>query len=141
MKKTLKIIVALLFMTTYSCKAQQMVQTTADVQKLKTNEQQFINKPLKYLLKELKPEIKTAWVTNEEGYSYFSFRFITLEKQRKGLESREDKVSLHVYVKEQIVDLDFEKRLKEKDNTLTNEFIQKHENLIVQRIKVYYPKE
>ena len=141
MKKALKIIVALLFMTTYSCKAQQMVQTTADVQKLKTNEQQFINKPLKYLLKELKPEIKTAWVTNEEGYSYFSFRFITLEKQRKGLESREDKVSLHVYVKEQIVDLDFEKRLKEKDNTLTNEFIQKHENLIVQRIKVYYPKE
>ena len=141
MKNALKIIVALLFMTTYSCRAQQMVQTTADVQKLKTNEQQFINKPLKYLLKELKPEIKTAWVTNEEGYSYFSFRFITLEKQRKGLESREDKVSLHVYVKEQIVDLDFEKRLKEKDNTLTNEFIQKHKNLIVQRIKVYYPKE
>ncbi|MCZ8228054.1 hypothetical protein [Flavobacterium sp.] len=46
MKKALKIIVALLFMTTYSCKAQQMVQTTKDVYKLKTNEQQFINKPL-----------------------------------------------------------------------------------------------
>ncbi|MCZ8228052.1 hypothetical protein [Flavobacterium sp.] len=141
MKNVLHILVSLVFLINYGCKAQQLVQTTADVQKLKTNEQQFINKPLKYLLKELKPEIKTAWVTNEEGYSYFSFRFITLEKQRKGLESREDKVSLHVYVKEQIVDLDFEKRLKEKDNTLTNEFIQKHKNLIVQRIKVYYPKE
>jgi hypothetical protein len=141
MKIALKIIVALLFVTSYSFKAQQLIQTTKDVQKLKTNEQKFINKPLKYLLKEIKPEIKTAWVTNEEGYSYFSFRFTTLEKQKKGLESREDKVFLYVYVKGQVVDLDFEKRFKEQDYNWTKELIQKYENRIVQRIKVYYPQE
>ena len=140
MKKALKIIVALLFMTTYSCKAQQMVQTTADVQKLKTNEQQFINKPLKYLLKELKPEIKTAGVTNEEGYSYFGFNFIPLEERRKGLGSREDKVSLYIYVNGQ-VDWDYEKRPKGQELNWTKEDIQKYENLIVQRIKVIYPQE
>jgi len=141
MKNVLIILVSFVLLINYSCKAQQLVQTTAEVQKLKTNEQQFINKPLKYLLKEIKPEIKTAWVTNEEGYSYFSFKFITLEKQKKGLESREDKVFLHVYVKGQVVDLDFEKRLKEQDYIWTKELIQKYENLIVQRIKVIYPKE
>lgn len=60
MEKVLKIVVTLILMISYSCKAQQLLQTTADVQKLKTNELQFINKPLKFLLKEIKPEIKSA---------------------------------------------------------------------------------
>ena len=141
MKNVLKIVLALIFMFNYSCKAQQLVQTTADVQKLKTNEQQFINKPLKLLLKEIKPEIKSAWVTNEEGYSYFSFRFRTISEQDKNIGSRDDKVALYVYVNSQVVDLDFEKRVKKQDNILTKIFIQKYENLIVQRIKVIYPKE
>ena len=137
MKNLLKIVIVLMFMIIYSCKAQQMVQTTADVQKLKTNEQQFINKPLKYLLKELKPEIKTAGVTNEEGYSYFGFNFLPLEEQRKGLGSREDKVSLYIYVNGQ-VDWDYEKRPKGQELNWTKEDIQKYENLIVKRIKVIY---
>jgi hypothetical protein len=141
MKNVLKIVLALIFMFNYSCKAQQLVQTTTDVQKLKTNEQQFINKPLKLLLKEIKPEIKSAWVTNEEGYSYFSFRFRTISEQDKNIGSRDDKVALYVYVNSQVVDLDFEKRVKKQDNILTKIFIQKYENLIVQRIKVIYPKE
>jgi hypothetical protein len=141
MKKLLKIVVTLMLMINYSCAAQQLVQTTADVQKLKTNEQQFINKPLKLLLKEIKPEIKTAWVTKEEGYSYFSFRFRTISEQDKNIGSRDDKVALYVYVNSQVVDLDFEKRVKKQDNILTKIFIQKYENLIVQRIKVIYPKE
>jgi hypothetical protein len=40
-----------------------MVQTTADLYKLKTNEQQFVDKPLKFLLNQIKPEIKTADAT------------------------------------------------------------------------------
>lgn len=127
-------------MINYSCKAQQLVQTTADVQKLKTNELQFINKPLKLLLKEIKPEIKTAWVTNEEGYSYFSFRFTTLEERKKDIGSREDKVSLYIYVNSQ-VDWDYEKRPKGQELNWTKQDIEKYENLIVQRIKVIYPKE
>lgn len=57
MKNTIRIITILLLLINYSCKA-QMVQTTKDVYLLKTNEQLFINKPLKILLKEIKPEIK-----------------------------------------------------------------------------------
>ena len=137
MKNVLHILVSLVFLINYGCKAQQLVQTTADVPKLKTNEQQFINKPLKYLLKELKPEIKTAGVTNEEGYSYFGFNFLPLEEQRKGLGSREDKVSLYIYVNGQ-VDWDYEKRPKGQELNWTKEDIQKYENLIVKRIKVIY---
>jgi hypothetical protein len=52
MKNTLKIFALLFILISNSCKAQQMVQTTRDVYKLKTNEQQFANRPLKDLLKE-----------------------------------------------------------------------------------------
>ena len=49
MKNTFKTL-AILFLLVYSsCKAQQMVQTPNDAHKLKINEQQFLNKPLKYL--------------------------------------------------------------------------------------------
>ncbi|MCZ8228050.1 hypothetical protein [Flavobacterium sp.] len=137
MKNALHVLASFVLLINYSCKSQQMVQTTADVPKLKTNEQQFINKPLKYLLKELKPEIKTAGVTNEEGYSYFGFNFLPLEEQRKGLGSREDKVSLYIYVNGQ-VDWDYEKRPKGQELNWTKEDIQKYENLIVKRIKVIY---
>lgn len=43
MKNTLHILASFVLLINYGCKAQQMVQTTADVQKLKTNEQQFNN--------------------------------------------------------------------------------------------------
>lgn len=51
-KNVLHILASFVLLINYSCKAQQLLQTTADVQELKTNEQQFINKPLEYLLKE-----------------------------------------------------------------------------------------
>ena len=63
MKRAVKIFALILLLLNCSCKA-QMVQTTKDVYLLKTNEQQFINKPLKDLLKEIKPEIKTGSATN-----------------------------------------------------------------------------
>ena len=47
-----------------------MVQTPNDAHKLKINEQQFIHKPLKNLLKEIKPEIKTVLRTIDNA-SYF----------------------------------------------------------------------
>lgn len=98
MEKVLKIVVTLILMISYSCKAQQLLQTTADVQKLKTNELQFINKPLKFLLKEIKTEIKSAGVTHEERFSYFRFKFITIENQKNSIGSREDRVSLYIYM-------------------------------------------
>ena len=94
MKNTIKTFAILFLLLSYSCKAQQMVQTTKDVSKLKTNEQQFINKPLKNLLKEIKPEIKTADATNDNPY-YFSFKFRTLEQRKK---MREVKKMLYLFL-------------------------------------------
>jgi hypothetical protein len=118
-----------------------MVQTPNDAHKLKTNEQQFINRPLKYLLNEIKPEIKTAGASNEEGHQYFSFRFRTLEQLKKNEGSYEDKVSLYVYVKEPIA-WKWEQRPKGKELEWTKEDIEKYGDLIVIRIKVInQPKE
>lgn len=134
MKNTIRIIAIILLLINYSCKA-QMVQTTKDVYLLKTNEQQFINKPLEILLKEIKPEIKIAGANNEEGFQYFSFKFRTKEQLNKNEGSYEDRVSLYVYVKEPI-DWKWEKRPKGNELLWTKEDAEKYGNLTVVRIKV-----
>jgi hypothetical protein len=137
MKNTLKIFAILIFFTSSSCKAQQMVQTPNDAHKLKINEQLFINKPLKDLLKELKPEIKAAYAINDNPY-FFSFRFITPEQQKKNEGNYEDRVSLYVYVKDPI-NWQYEKRPNGKEMVWTKEDADKYGNLIVIRIKVISP--
>jgi hypothetical protein len=110
-----------------------MVQTPSDAYKLKTNEQQFINRPLKDLLKEIKPEIKL--VTGNVDYpSFFSFRFISREELRKKTES-ENTLGLYVYVKETL-DWDFDKRPQGKEFEWSKEDLEKYGNLTVTRIKV-----
>ncbi len=133
MKNTFKTL-AILFLLVYSsCKAQQMVQTPNDAHKLKINEQQFLNKPLKYLLNEIKPEIKTAFGTLDFP-SYFSFRFIDSEEiKRRSLEN--NSLGLYVYVKEPI-EWDFDKRTKGKEFLWTKEDVEKYGNLTVIRIRV-----
>ena len=133
MKNTLKIFVILFLLMNYSCKAQQMVQTANDAHKLKINEQQFLNKPLKYLLNEIKPEIKTAFGTLDFP-SYFSFRFIDSEEiRRRPVEN--NSLGLYVYVKEPI-EWDFDKRPKGKEFLWTKEDVEKYGNLTVIRIRV-----
>ncbi|AYN05056.1 hypothetical protein [Flavobacterium sp. 140616W15] len=134
MKNIIKTFAILFLLLSYSCKAQQMVQNTKDVSKLKTDEQQFINKPLKNLLKEIKPEIKTADATNDNPY-YFSFKFRTLEQRKKNEGSKEDAVSLFVYVKTPI-DWKYEERPKGKELMWTKEDVEKYGNLTVVAIKV-----
>lgn len=140
MKNTLKIFAIVFFLINYSSKA-QMVQTTKDVCLLKTNEKQFVNKPLKDLLKEIKPEIKTADGNIGEGYQYFSFRFRTSEQWKKNEGDWEDRVALYVYVKEPI-DWKYAKRPKGNELLWTKEDAEKYGNLIVVLIKVInQPKE
>lgn len=54
MKNTLKFYAILFLLINTGCKAQQVIQTVKDVPLLKTNEQQFINKPLKKSNQKLK---------------------------------------------------------------------------------------
>ena len=140
MKNTLKIYAILFLLINTGCKAQQMVQTVKDVPLLKTNELQFINKPLKNLLKEIKPAIKNADGSNEVGHQYSSFKFRTLEQIEKNEGNTEDKVSLYVYVKE-IIDWKWEERTKGKELHWTKEDAEKYGNLIVVRVKVIEQKE
>ena len=133
MKNTLKIFTTFLFLTAYACQAQQMVQVPNDAHKLKVNEQQFINKPLKYLLNEIKPEIKMAIATRDYP-DYFAFKFLSVEElDLLPLES--NKTSLIVYVKEPI-DWNFENRPKGSEYSWTKEDAEKYGNLTVIRIKV-----
>lgn len=97
-------------MINMGCKA-QMVQTTKYVYLLKTNEQQFVNKPLKTLMNEIKPKIRTGSASNELVYQYFSFRFRAMDKWIKNDGDWEDRVALYVYVKEP-TDRKWEKRHK-----------------------------
>jgi hypothetical protein len=133
MKNVLKIVLTLMLIICYSCKAQQLVQTKADVQKLNINEQEFINKPLKKLLNEIKPKIKTAY-GNIGDPCYFSFRFVDSDEiQRRGLEN--PSVGLYVYVREPLK-WNFDDREKGKEYEWTKEDVEKYGNLTVIRIKV-----
>jgi hypothetical protein len=133
MKNTLKIFAILLILTNYSCKVKQLVQTPTEATKLKTNEQQFINKPLKILLKEIKPEIKNVLGTIGDP-SYFAFNFISREEIKQKVLGRK-RINLYVYVKEPL-DWDFTKRPKGKEYLWSKEDVEKYENLTIISIKV-----
>ena len=74
MKNRLQLFAILFILISSSCKS-QMVQNTKDAYLLKENEQKFIDKPLKDLLKEIKPQIKTGYATNDGGLQFFTFKF------------------------------------------------------------------
>ncbi len=133
MKHTLNTLFILFLFVTYSCKAQQMVQVPEDAMSLKKNEQQFLNKPLKNLLNQIKPEIKTGSLANDFP-SYFYFKFTTpVENYKTNIGQRV--ISLVVYVKEESIDWDSDKRFKTK-YLWTTEDSEKYGNLTVIRIKV-----
>lgn len=135
MKKIINFLTLFLIAATlYNCKGLTMVQTTKEMKELKINESKFVNKPLKYLLKEISPEIKTGVGINEDQF-FFSFRFTSLEQQKLNQGSLNDRVSLYVYVKEPF-DWKWEKRPKGQESIWTKEDLKKYGNLIVVRIKV-----
>ncbi|WP_281235318.1 hypothetical protein [Flavobacterium gelatinilyticum] len=118
--------------------SQQLVQTTADVYKLEKNQAVFVNKPLKDLLKEIKPQIQTVIGINDYP-GYFNFRFTTLEQQRFRQGSAQDRVSLYVTIKEQF-NWTWEERPKGKEIIWTNEDAVKYGNLTVVKIEVVTKK-
>ena len=63
-----------------SCFSQQLVKKQADARLIVEQKDRFINKPLKDLLKEIKPEIKYAfgYDAGDHGMpAYFRFMFVT----------------------------------------------------------------
>lgn len=134
MKNILKTFAILFLLINTSCRAQQMVQTPKDIYKLKANEQQFLNKPLKNLLKEIAPEIKTAYGTLDYP-SYFSFRFLSPD-EIEHKPSSSSILGLYVYVKEDVKEWSHGTRPKEKEFVWTKEDAEKYGNFTVIRIRV-----
>ena len=136
MKTILKFITCLIIFFNYSIYGQQLVQSTKDVYKLEENEQLFLNKPLTNLLKEIKPDIKTVLVIDE---NFFCFYFITRDQLKKNEGSIEDSIVLFVYVKD-IIEWQWEKRPKGKETVWSKEDIEKYGNLIVTHITSFNNK-
>jgi hypothetical protein len=136
MKNIIKIFLILAFIIPHTIFSQQLVQNIHELHKLKENEQQFINKPLRNLLQELKPEIKTVVENNSNPY-YFNFRFTTVEQQQRNEGNIDDRVSLYVYVKDSF---NWDERPKGKEFLWTNKDIEKYGDLIVIKIKIVQKK-
>ena len=81
----------LLIIINGACHAQQMVKSVSDSKLLEINKEKFIGKPLKYLLKEIKPKIEVAignpTNTNPEVNTSITFYFDSkktyLERSKK----------------------------------------------------------
>lgn len=126
--------------TTVCCKSQQLIKTEKDAHKIKENEKQFINKPLKDLLKEIKPQIKRVFgnpIKNSyETVGYFMFNFVDLQQYDSLKVNKKTPVTIVVYVKEYF-DWDFHKRPKGKETVWTKDDAHKYENLTVVGFRVY----
>lgn len=136
MKNILKniIIIFILFLHANSY-GQQMIQKINDTFKLEENKDQFINRPLKELLKEIKPEIKTGIIFNNEKSSLFVFRFATLAQQRQREGSVIDRLSLLVFVK-QYIPWNWEERPKGSELNWTTNDAQNYADFIILDIGV-----
>lgn len=140
MKQLKNIIIISLLLATTSCYSQQMMTTVSDAQKIKVNEKLFIDKPLKSLLKEIKPEIKMAYGDPSKNIQskigYFRFTFVD-SKQYDSLRIKgKTPVTMIVYVKEYF-DWDFQRRSTGKQFNWTNRDEEKYGNLTIVGMRVY----
>jgi len=116
------------------------MKTQNDVQNIKKNEKQFINQPLKDLIKEIKPQIKRVTanpsINIQSSVGYFIFNFVD-SKQKDSLNAkRKIPVTIVAYVKEYF-DWDFHKRQKGKEFIWTKEDLEKYGDLTVVAIRAY----
>lgn len=143
MKHLIKIFTVIFFITNNSCYGQQLMKTVNDAQKLKVNEQMFIEKPLKTLLKNINPEIKMVTATpsnnTKSRLGYFIFRFVDTKQYDSSRQKKKYPLQITVFVKEP-----FEWSIKDrqviKKGLWAKEDIEKYGNLTVVGIRVFGEK-
>ena len=135
MKNKLQLLVFTLLLINVSCCAQQLVKSKKDVKKLEENKNQFIGKPLKDLLKEIKPKIESASFNNTHIPGYFVFRFISNSERQKSESKNKSPLSIRVFVKEPF-EWEFKTRPKGKELEWTIEDAEKYGNLTITAIYV-----
>ena len=138
-KKSLLAIYALVF-SSFGCFSQELMENLNDAYKIKKHEGDFINKPLKILLREIKPPIK--FVSGNscnnclERTGYFTFRF----ESKKQLDTLKTKgitpVTIVVYVKEAF-EWEIGQRPKGKETNWTANDVNKFGDLTITGLRVY----
>jgi len=124
-----------------SCFSQQLVKKQSDLRLLIDQQERFINKPLKELLKEIKPPIKFAFGTDAKDHGMpanITFKFVTHQEYLILKEVNKFPLTLIIYVKEEKIDwYDLSKRTKETITSWTADDLRKYGDLTVIRIRVY----
>ena len=123
-----------------SCFSQQLVKKQADARLIIEQKERFINKPLKDLLKEIKPEIQFASGSNAQDHgrpAFFKFMLVT-KRESDSIRLKElIPIIIYVYVKEKI---DWnEPALRKRDIlfTWTDDDFQKYKNYTVIDLSIY----
>lgn len=91
----------IILLLTISCRS-PLVLTVNDIPKLKENETRFINKPLRKLLREIKPHIRLAIAQENRPdgmLNYILFRFVSADEYYKNSSKRKF-AGITVFVKE-----------------------------------------
>ncbi len=138
MKYLFKISVSIIFTFNTSCYA-QLMQTLNDAQKLKENKGSFIGKPLVTLLKEIKPEIKVAFVETDRAdgaWSYIMFKFIDSTQFYKYKKGGKAPLGITVFLKEKFEIGKPDKPIAER-LSWKKEDEKKYGNLTIADIRVY----
>jgi hypothetical protein len=123
-----------------SCFSQQLVKKQADARLIIEQKERFINKPLKDLLKEIKPEIKYASGSNAEDHgrpAFFRFKFVTKEQSDSLRAKNLSPIVIYVYVKENIDWYGRTKRTKETGQTWTEDDFRNYKDFTVIDLRVY----
>jgi len=132
------IIIILTLLGSSTCLAQELVKKQSDLRLLIDQRERFINKPLKDLLKEIKPPIKYAFGTDYTDIpAYFTFKFVTSQQtdslRKRGLEP----ITIYIYVKEENIDwFDLTKKTKETGLTWTAEDLRNYGDFTVIGIRI-----
>jgi hypothetical protein len=118
--------------------AQKLMATINDADKIKKNEQLFIDKSLKKLMKEIGPEIKmvTANPSNNPNLKlgYFIFRFVDAEKYDSCRQKNIYPLQITVFVKDSFL---WDKDNKENTGSWNNCDLLKYGELKVAGIRVF----
>jgi len=121
--------------------AQELVKKQSDVRSLIDQQERFINKPLKELLKEIKPPIKFALGKDAKDHGMpanITFKFVTHQEYLILKEVNKFPLTLIIYVKEEKIDwYDLSKRTKETSTSWTADDLRKYGDLTVIGIEVY----
>lgn len=95
MKQLFNIFFAVFLLTNTSCNTQKFVTKINDAKKLETNKNNFIGKPLREALSEIKPKIKYIYGNPENrsteaiGGTYFTIYFVSKEVGKKRITAKD----------------------------------------------------